>query len=151
MAPTPLLQRPWFAGLALFVVFMGVASALWAWRGRRIDTERAAFLPPATFSVAWVLVYGCLAAAVVLCRREPLCRALLIAAVALTWAWVVVRAGSGPSGGDPGAAAAGFLVIVAALAALLAAWGLASRPAARAALALPVAWLVAALVLSGAA
>jgi hypothetical protein len=122
------------------VLFLGVALALWAWRGRSIPgaSSSQSFLPAATFGVAWFLVYLCLAAACVVLRRNPAARALILLAVALTWAWIVVR---------PESEAAGFLVIAAAVAALLAAAGLAGKPAA-ALTAIPVAWLLAALVLS---
>lgn len=126
--------------LLRFVVFMGVASLLWAWRRPEMRARGARFLPAATFGVAWVLVYGCLAAVCVLCGDDPACRALVLAAVAVTWAWILVR---------PASRAGGFLLIAAAIALLLAALGLAGRPLARALLGLPIAWLVAALVLSG--
>lgn len=121
-----------------FVIFLGVALLLWALR--RPEMKGPAFLPRATFAVAWVLVYLSLAAACVLCEKDPAARVLVLVAVGMTWAWILVR---------PASAAAGFLLIAAAIAALLAAFGIATRPLARAALAIPLAWLVAALVLSG--
>jgi hypothetical protein len=134
-----LAARP-LAVLLRLAVFLGVASALWAWKRPQMRGSGAMLLPAATFGVAWLLVYGCLAAVCVLCAAEPACRALVLAAVALTWAWILVR---------PASRAGGFLLIAAAIALLLAAMGLAGRPLARALLGLPVAWLVAALVLSG--
>jgi hypothetical protein len=135
----PLAAHP-LGVLVRFVVFMGVAMLLWAWRRPEMRGPSARFLPAATFGVAWVLVYACLAAVCVLCGAEPACRGLVLAAVAVTWAWILAR---------PASRAAGFLLIAAAIALLLAAFGLAGNALARALLALPIAWLVAALVLSG--
>lgn len=138
------MGRLYLGVIVRFVVFLGVALALWAWRGRDVQDAPSAStlrLPGATFAVAWTLVYLCLALACALLGKERTpaatrARALILLAVALTWAWIIVR---------PASEAAGFIIIVAAIASLLAAFGLAKNAAL---LALPIAWLIAALVLS---
>jgi hypothetical protein len=128
-----------------FVVFMGVAAGLWAWRRERMERATRSWLPPALFSVAWVLVYASLAVGCAAAGGNRTQRALMLAAVAVTWAWIVLR---------PESAAAGFALIVVAIALLLAAWANAGMGSsgkdrlAKASLALPIAWLVAALALS---